>query len=422
MKVNLIKRFPQNLLIVCLAFLGFLFIRYDLILKIPDNVYLTNEVPDSSLLNVMRDCPIEVGLNIEGTSVNDIWFTITSESELDYSSIEVCISGSDGSEMLKCFINPENVISFSDDLRTAVILLNFDQCYGSELPPDSYRVLFTNHSELMDEFDVQVKVEKSMPILNIGSQKRTSVGRYVAYAVLLLLITYIVIVFFTASCLDPAKYFLITGAFLGIIYMILCVAWGVPDTDSHYPAVYRFSNILLNHDEEWEYRMGDGKFLNLTGFSSRNSSVKDYALLEGAMYLQSEQGYMEGTPKEHMKFYSIVCYFPLVLGLCLGRLLNLNPLATHYFARIFSLLFFIILCHHAIQTTPTGKWLFSLIPLLPVPLIFASSFSYDTMVLSISLNFISAVLRMNASLQSLERIGERKIIGKNYYGLIHNRY
>src|SRR5262249_52958378 len=55
---------------------------------------------------------------------------------------------------------------------------------------------------------------------------------------------------------------------------------------------------------------------------------------------------------------SPLAYVPQVLGITLGRILNLSPLLLMYLGRIFNLISWTFLIFTAIKTTPIYKWLF----------------------------------------------------------------
>ena len=93
-----------------------------------------------------------------------------------------------------------------------------------------------------------------------------------------------------------------------------------------------------------------------------------------------------------MKFYSALNYLPQAFGLTLGRLLGLGTVLTIVLGRICMLAVYIAGCSHAVRITPVGKAVFAAVPLLPMALMMAGSYSYDAMVLVSTLCFTASVL------------------------------
>jgi len=87
-------------------------------------------------------------------------------------------------------------------------------------------------------------------------------------------------------------------------------------------------------------------------------------------------------------------YIPQAIGLDLGRLLHLSPLADFYLARILNLLAAVFVTYLAIRIVPFGKILFMLVGLLPMTIQQSASLGYDALHISLIMLFIAYVLRL----------------------------
>lgn len=92
--------------------------------------------------------------------------------------------------------------------------------------------------------------------------------------------------------------------------------------------------------------------------------------------------------------YAPTLYVPQVIGITIGRLCNLSALKIMYSGRVVNLLCWIAAIFCAIKITPTFKWLFVLVALLPMNLALASSLSADASTNAAVLILIAIILRI----------------------------
>ena len=86
-----------------------------------------------------------------------------------------------------------------------------------------------------------------------------------------------------------------------------------------------------------------------------------------------------------------VSYLPGILGMTLGRLLQLPIMKTIYMGRFFSCAAYIGLCYFGIKKIPGNKGTLALVALLPISLHLGSSFSYDSLLLGGAIFFTGLV-------------------------------
>ena len=273
-------------------------------------------------------------------------------------------------------------------------------------PTGDYKLEITNLSDNLLGLEVQ---ESNQEVPNIKVCRYSHVGIIMSIVVGILIIAHFL--FFYAIVrrgkLTFEKYFLVTVIPFSLIFLLLFAPWNTPDSHSHFAASYRFSNIILGYEKEnpWSGRMDDGILFTRVWGSELDSmypSVKSYFLIAENINSSMDNSSIVDLPfrDEKMEYYSFINYFPQILGITIGRLLNLNLIVCMYLARFLILFFYICACYNAIKKTPIAKSLFTMIPLLPICLMMGSAFSYDPMVIAASLNFIANVLRLKMEPQN----------------------
>lgn len=193
----------------------------------------------------------------------------------------------------------------------------------------------------------------------------------------------------------PQEIFLVVAIPLTTIYMVLFTPWNLPDAHSHFQAAYRFSNYILGVDssKEWYGRQSDVQFFSDVWDidSNRCSSEAYYSL-----YSNASEGVDSSLSEFHiqsdfMKYYSVVGYLPAVLGLVIGRLLNLSTVNLLLLCRIIMIAVYVAFMYRAIARIPIGKYAMMFISLFPISIMMSSAFSYDLMVMISTMNFIASI-------------------------------
>ncbi|CAN5278174.1 hypothetical protein BH09ACT5_BH09ACT5_14160 [soil metagenome] len=103
--------------------------------------------------------------------------------------------------------------------------------------------------------------------------------------------------------------------------------------------------------------------------------------------------------------YSPVTYAPQALAVLAGRALDLTFFSTFYLTRFVVLLSFMALFLLAIRLTPTKKWAFTAVGLLPMSIQEAASVSSDALIIGSSALFLAAYLRVHAKASFAVRDG-----------------
>ncbi len=197
------------------------------------------------------------------------------------------------------------------------------------------------------------------------------------------------------------------------IFLILCLFWGMlfglfnppfqaPDEPAHFIKMWGFTEGSLNFKKlnGWSGAVVPENLSVLIGSYSQYISpyatdkkkvlVKDIFLTSRIDLKKDKTTFMRIVPTG----YTPVSYFPSFLILWVMKILNVIPLAMTYILRFCSLLTYLALTYVAIKTTPTKKWLFFLIALLPLNLYQAAAINTDGITFGLAFLFIAYTLKL----------------------------
>lgn len=199
------------------------------------------------------------------------------------------------------------------------------------------------------------------------------------------------IVFLLALSIYHSNRFGINAIFLlcligaGLLCIFIIGPIKAPDEKTHYLISYWYSNHILGNFqdglpmrvtdkvffEQWSQEYGEyaGQFFMLaSGDPSSDTSIDLYR----DQYVVSPLT------------YSPQAYFASALGLSLGRLIGLGGVGAYYAGRVFQFAAFAACSYVALRNTPIGKPVFAIIPLFPLVLEQAASFSYDAPIIGMA--------------------------------------
>lgn len=187
--------------------------------------------------------------------------------------------------------------------------------------------------------------------------------------------------------------FLISACVLALFYQFITVPVSVPDEDAHLTMTYHYSNMLMGKDSKEELFQLNEQTV---------SGEKDRRLMSLPTTVNRESYYgifavMDAKDVEILTLYqrninaTAVSYGPGILGMTLGRMLQLPIMKTIYMGRFFSCAAYIGLCYFGIKKIPGNKGTLALVALLPISLHLGSSFSYDSLLLGGAIFFTGLV-------------------------------
>lgn len=213
--------------------------------------------------------------------------------------------------------------------------------------------------------------------------------------------------------------------FFGLLYIFVTPPFQMADEDSHFKRAFLVSQFdfipqaneqnelgfylpkaILDFEANNRYMMGDAnqKFSYEKYYSTITTSP-DYTEKIFSQFSTVETNPLLYVPQAlSMLFFRIFIYI-----FSLGKSELINPMSYMYAGRIGNLLFFIFCAYKSIKWIPFYKRVLFLILCMPMTLGLVSSLSYDSMVISICLLFISLILKLSFDNRH-EKVNRKHII------------
>ena len=148
--------------------------------------------------------------------------------------------------------------------------------------------------------------------------------------------------------------------------------------------------IRLSIDENGEYHLYD----------------KTYDDLKESLEMDLNSSDKEGLFVGGAAAYSPFNYIPQMVGITIGKIINLNPMLIVYMGRLTNFIAFIIFVYLAIKLIPKEKWknIIVVVALLPMTLNLATSLSPDALAISLSMLLISYILNIKYKAEKIKPI------------------
>lgn len=171
----------------------------------------------------------------------------------------------------------------------------------------------------------------------------------------------------------------------GILFAFLIPLWQVPDEYAHAEMIGQeirnenLAAILLEeaHLDERRVRWNTEEKVNLE-------------TLEKTMWKTPQYDKADCLPKGIS--LKIVRHLPAAVGIQLGVMFRVPAYWVVILGRLFSLLFYIVVCNNALKQLPVKKELLELVMLLPICIQEAASLSYDAVLISLCFWLLSRSL------------------------------
>lgn len=169
---------------------------------------------------------------------------------------------------------------------------------------------------------------------------------------------------------------------------------GVPDEGAHYSKLLSVANGYFRCNgqnvvsRDANNLPDEIKPVKIEGVGERMSLSKIKKAL-----LEKDSGEMQTISGSGCSFIPFA-FVASSVGLDIGRLLHLSPLADFYLARLCNLLFAVFAIYWAIRIIPFGKTILFLLALLPMTVQQLSSVSYDSFHIAFIFLFIAYVLKL----------------------------
>ena len=209
----------------------------------------------------------------------------------------------------------------------------------------------------------------------------------------------------------PERVFLSVGLIMGITLVFITPPLQVADELAHFLRAYQVSDGRIFAIQEGDHAGGyiPKSILNWRDeteesipipYSTREDPGDHLNLSEDILSKINDD--LNIADKEFFGFnssavYSPVPYIPQAVGINIGKLFSLSPLAIFYLGRLTNLFVAITLIYFAIKYTPILKWSMLLLGLMPITIFQLASLSADGFTISISFLLISLILRLTFS-------------------------
>ena len=199
------------------------------------------------------------------------------------------------------------------------------------------------------------------------------------------------------------KIFLISTLVIGIGYIVLLPSMAIPDSTAHYIRAYEISKGFITYDKK--LYSSTGQVANHLPIEIRDYTSKLYYSEVFSNFNSKLSGKKEIISTSAYN-YSPIAYFPQVLGMLLFRIFNFSVLLEIYVARLFALLFFVLSMYFSIKYIPVKKVTLYFICFFPMVLHQVASLSADSVLISSSFSFVSYILYLKYSKESIVSIKE----------------
>jgi uncharacterized membrane protein len=187
---------------------------------------------------------------------------------------------------------------------------------------------------------------------------------------------------------------------MGLLLCFVTPPFEVPDEVVHY---YRAFQVSEGHLASRPVKGGYGDFLprsleseakSLSGRIPFNPKEKyDFKRTLTSLGTPLHQNDVKAVRFEASATYSPAAYLPQSIGIGVGRVMELSPLALLLIGRICNLLAWLALVFLAIKVIPVGKWALLALALTPMSIFQAASVSPDAMLNGAACIFLAICLR-----------------------------
>lgn len=217
------------------------------------------------------------------------------------------------------------------------------------------------------------------------------------------------------------KKFLSLGLVFGLLFIFLIPPLQAPDEDSHFKKSYLISSLHLFPQASPNGLVGnyipqaimdfENKLLYLKGNMDERYSYKEQYIDSHTKVNKGNDIFIEYSTSRS----NPILFIPQAFGMFLLKVTIDNPIISSnedispinyiYAGRIFNLLFFLFSSYYALKIIPFLKNTLFLLCLMPMTLSLASSLSYDAVIISCILLFISVVFKLtyNKNVLTIDR-------------------
>lgn len=236
-----------------------------------------------------------------------------------------------------------------------------------------------------------VNGEESDFAVSIGIHSYTKAFQILAIVLMLVCMcgTIVTIWLCTKDKMAEENQFLALVIPFGICMLLFLSGNGLYDADAHTTMAYHYSNVLLGTDQEDSriniYMRDEDAIVGKEKSGVENEQAQEYwrVLDDWSWRAQSGEGQQYEVVMAHGG--TVLSYLPNIVGMVIGRILNLGAYPMLYLSKILGFAAYIFTCYLAIKVTPILKSVFAFTAALPVCVYHATGITYDTIAFSASL-------------------------------------
>lgn len=240
-----------------------------------------------------------------------------------------------------------------------------------------------------------VNGEKQSYAVSIGTHSYTN-----AFQVLTVLILFIcalgtaITIFMctsTRKAITEEKCFLMISIPFGICMLLFLSGNSVYDAQAHLAKTYQYSNKILGEggrdsDNYTFMRSSDLKVgMEISGGVTNEQAQEFWRVLHDWRWLNRRDGMEQSVYHGASTGGTILGYLPNVLGMTVGRILNLGTYPMLYLSKIIGFAIYLSICYWAIKKSPILKTTIAFTAALPMSLYNATGITYDTMTVAATL-------------------------------------
>lgn len=262
-----------------------------------------------------------------------------------------------------------------------------------------------------DSLDIFVDEKGDIKIQQIYDQNTYLHKMFWLFAIAMILFAYgmYFLLYFKKCSIELI--FLLFMLFAGMMYAFLIKPGAVPDEDAHYRTAYAHSNVLMGKVDKvrTEILMDDIDYIFYQTTRQREPNL--------SMYRDFQTDFLRRATREQMAPINQwpvnappYLYIGQTIGITLGRLLGFNGLTTFYLGRFFHVLVFALLAFWAMKKLPFYKMTLFALCLFPMTAHLIGSYSYDGMILAISLVLIAHIMSLAFDTREKSRWKEFAVI------------
>jgi uncharacterized membrane protein len=201
------------------------------------------------------------------------------------------------------------------------------------------------------------------------------------------------------------KVFLIVGGTIGIISLLVNTPGSIPDEGSHIKNTYLWANRILGISDVISENQPSDVYKSYDSYARKrdinvineivvtDTSAGEYKKIIGnfTLFMSSDDAELAEYRLFDTHVYP-VSYFPAIMGTAIARLLNLGTVPMLYMGKLFMLAFYIFGAYWSIKRIPFGKTTIFIIAILPMCINLAPSFSYDCVIITLSMMLVAEIL------------------------------